>query len=226
MNEDRREAQHWADEWQIKQKKRKRLIVFLVILAIAAVGVVNHYVSIFLSRSLYGSAEEMKAALQGRYETDYAEDIEINGDIITLTYYNESHYDLEYAEKYGYSDYEDSVYEDTVSEWSYRTGEIKGTWMDTIKVDKDGNLVYYSQVYKKTDAPKPTPIDPSELSLFKQGYDSAQDDSEAAGSEAEAETEEELLSEEALQSEESRLETEAAADSAGVEALAGGTTED
>lgn len=226
MNQDRRDAQLWAEEWKIKQRNRRRLIAILAIAVIVGVGVLNHYVSILFSRTTYGSAEEMKAALQGRYETDYAEDIVIDGDTITLTYYNPSHYSLEYAEEYGYSEYDDSVYEDTVEEWDFRSGQIKGGWMDVISVDKEGNLVYYQQTFKKTDDPKPVPIDPSELSLYKKGYsDSEQarsgDDAEyEEGEEAEYSEEAEAPEEEAA-AEESRLETEEAAENAGIEAIEG-----
>ena len=104
--------------------------------------------------------------------------------------------------------------------------------MDTIKVNKDGSLDYYGQIFRKTDDPKPTPLDPSELSLFKQGYDSAQDELDALvedGSDADTAPEgEESAAEEdeAMEASlESKMETQEAADSAGVEALAGGSGE-
>lgn len=230
MDKDRRAAQQWAEEWKIKQKNRRILRTILIVLLIAAIGVGLHFVGVYIGRTTYASAEEMKTALQGRYETDYAEDIEIEGDKVTLTYYNPSHYSLEYAEEYGYSDYEDSVYEDTVTKWDYRNGAIKCGWMDEIVVNKDGNLVYYEQVFKKTNDPKPTPLDPSELSLFKQGYDSAQEELDALTEEGSAAAEgEEAVSEEVLDgieaSQESLTETQEAADSAGVEAIAGGSGE-
>ena len=232
MDQDRREAQLWAEEWKIKQRNRRILRVVLALVLICAIGVGLHYVGIMVSRMTFNSAEEMKAYLQGRYETDYAEDIVIEGDTVTLTYYNPSHYSLEYAEEYGYSEYEDSVYEDTVKEWDFRSGEIKGNWMDTIQVNKDGSLDYYGQIFRKTDDPKPTPLDPSELSLFKQGYDSAQDELDALvedGSDADTAPEgEESAAEEdeAMEASlESKVETQEAADSAGVEALAGGSGE-
>ena len=223
MTQDRRDAMYWAEEWRIKQRNRKILLTVVAILAIALLAFIINYVSIMVSRTTYASEEEMKAALQGRYETDYAEDIVIDGDSLTLTYYNQSHYDLEYAEKYGYSDYEDSVYDDEVVEWDYRRGQIKLKWMDTITVDKSGNLVYYHQQYKKTNEPKPTPLDPSLLSQYKQGYedglnageedaDSSDDAASGAGL-----TEEEQEAQDAVQ--ESQDETQAAAEEAGVEPL-------
>ena len=105
----------------------------------------------------------MRAAMQGRYETDYCEDIEIIGDDVTLTYYEISHYDPDYAEKYGYSEYDDSVYEDSVEKWDYRNGVIKCRWMDDLIIDKQGNIRYYNQTFVKTDADKPVPFDRSIL---------------------------------------------------------------
>ena len=223
MTQDRRDAMHWAEEWRIRQRNKRILLIVLAIVAVALLAFIINYVSIMVSRTTYASEEEMKAALQGRYETDYAEDIVIDGDSLTLTYYNQSHYDLEYAEKYGYSDYEDSVYDDEVVEWDYRRGQIKLKWMDTITVDKSGNLVYCHQQYKKTNEPKPTPLDPSLLSQYKQGYedglnageedaDSSDDAASGAGL-----TEEEQEAQDAVQ--ESQDETQAAAEEAGVEPL-------
>jgi hypothetical protein len=223
MTQDRRDAMHWAEEWRIRQRNKRILLIVVAVLAVALLAFIINYVSIMVSRTTYASEEEMKAALQGRYETDYAEDIVIDGDSLTLTYYNQSHYDLEYAEKYGYSDYEDSVYDDEIVEWDYRRGQIKLKWMDTITVDKSGNLVYYHQQYKKTNEPKPTPLDPSLLSQYKQGYedglnageedaDSSDDAASGAGL-----TEEEQEAQDAVQ--ESQDETQAAAEEAGVEPL-------
>lgn len=231
MSQDRRDAMRWAEEWRIKQRNKKILYIVLGVVAVAVLAAVISYVSVIVSRTIYASEEEMKTALQGRFETDYAEDIVIDGDNVTLTYYNQSHYDLEYAERYGYSDYEDSVYDDVVTEWDYRHGQIKLKWMDTLKVDKEGNLVYYNQTFKKTDNPPPTPLDPSELSIYKKAYEDAQaeedaaaaDESAEAGTDAAADaengtpelTEEEQAAQEAVQ--ESQLETQAAANEAGIE---------
>jgi hypothetical protein len=223
MTQDRRDAMHWAEEWRIRQRNKRILLIVLAIVAVAVLAFIINYVSIMVSRTTYASEEEMKAALQGRYETDYAEDIVIDGDSLTLTYYNQSHYDLEYAEKYGYSDYEDSVYDDEIVEWDYRRGQIKLKWMDTITVDKSGNLVYYHQQYKKTNDPKPTPLDPSLLSQYKQGYeDGLNAGEEDAGASDDAAsgaglTEEEQEAQDAVQ--ESQDETQAAAEEAGVEPL-------
>ena len=222
MDQYRRDAMHWAEEWNIRQRNRKIITAVIVVIAVILLGFVINYVSILGSRTVYGSEEEMKAALQGRFVTDYAEDIEISGDDIMLTYYNQSHYDLDYAEEYGYSEYDDSVYEDRIVKWDYRRGAIECDWMDTITVDKDGNLVYYHQTYRKTDEPRPEPLDPTELSLYKKGYsdseaaNSSSDDEDAEDAEAaEGMTEEEQAAQEA--SEESREETQAAAEEAGIE---------
>ncbi len=223
MTQDRRDAMHWAEEWRIRQRNKRILLIVVAVLAVALLAFIINYVSIMVSRTTYASEEEMKAALQGRYETDYAEDIVIDGDSLTLTYYNQSHYDLEYAEKYGYSDYEDSVYDDEIVEWDYRRGQIKLKWMDTITVDKSGNLVYYHQQYKKTNDPKPTPLDPSLLSQYKQGYEdglnAGEEDADTSDDAASGAglTEEEQEAQDAVQ--ESQDETQAAAEEAGVEPL-------
>ncbi|MBQ6389790.1 MAG: hypothetical protein IJH90_09320 [Mogibacterium sp.] len=163
MDQDRRDAQAWATEWQIKRKNRRWLVLGAVVLVIAALYFIINFLTVHMTRTTYGSVEEMRAALQGRFETDYAEDFEIIGDDVTLTYYERSHYDLDFAQRYGYSEYDDSVYEDTVEEWDYRHGVIKCRWMAEIKVDKDGDLEYYGQKFRKSNDPKPVPFDPSIL---------------------------------------------------------------
>lgn len=159
MDQDRRDAQAWAMEWQIRQKRKKVIMALVGIIAVVAVGFLFHFVNIRTTRTVFNSEEEMRAALQGRYESDYFQDIEIMGDDVTNTYYEISHYDLEYAKTYGYYDGEDSVFEDQVVEWDYRHGVIKMRWMDEITVDKDGNITYLSTTLKKSDAPKPEPFD-------------------------------------------------------------------
>ncbi len=224
MNQDRRDAMHWAEEWRIKQRNKRILLIVLAILAIALLAFIINYVSIMVSRTTYASEEEMRSALQGRFVTDYAEDIVIDGDTLTLTYYNRSHYDLEYLEKYGYSDFDDSMYDDEIVKWDYRRGEIKFKWMDSITVDKEGNLVYYHQQYKRTNEPRPTPLDPSILSQYKKAYEDSLDgqeeetedgsDTAASGTEM---TDEEQEAQDAVQ--ESQDETQEAAEEAGVEPL-------
>ena len=168
MDQDRRDAAAWAKEWQIRQKNRRILYVLAAIALIAAVSFTIKFVIVHTERTTFGSEEEMRAAMQGRYarERDY-EDIIIEGDTITQTYLAFSHYDREYAERYGYDyDEEDSVYDDTIVEWDYRHGVIKTEWMGDIIVDKDGNIrrgdSYYGTFYK-TDTPRPEPIDPATL---------------------------------------------------------------
>lgn len=161
--QDRRDANAWATEWNIKRRNRSVLLAVGAVLVIAAFIWLSNLISIHATRTTFGSEEEMRAALQGRFETDYCEDIEIVEDNITLTYYEISHYDQDYAEKYGYSEYDDSVYDDVVKEWDYRHGVIKCKWMSDITVDSSGNLKYYSQTFVKTDDPKPVPFDPSVL---------------------------------------------------------------
>lgn len=199
LDQDRRDAKAWAQEWHIKQKNMKFLRVVAIIAAIAALYFITNFAIVHATRTTFGSVEEMRAALQGRFETDYCEDIEIIGDDITLTYYEISHYDSEYAEKYGYSEYEDSVYDDKIVEWDYRHGLIKCEWMSDIKVDKDGNLRYYSETFVKTDAPKPEPIDPSTLTGGSVTWDTEGEDPEAIDEAAEAVQEEQEMTEESAE---------------------------
>lgn len=209
MTEDRRAANAWAMEWQIKQKNRRIILTIVAILLIIAICFGIKFITVHATRTTYGSEEEMRAALQGRFETDYCEDIEIIGDDLILTYYEISHYDVDYAEKYGYSQYDDSVYEDTVAKWDYRNGVIKMNWMSEIKVDKDGNLVYYDTPFQKTDAEKPIPFDPSILNK-----DSAEETPEAELSEEEQEAAE--AAQESLEETEKDSEAFAAEASEGV----------
>ena len=168
MDQDRRDAAAWAKEWYIRQKNRRLLMVIAGIALIAAIVTVVRFAIIHIERTTFGSVEEMRAAMQGRYaiERDY-EDIYIDGDTITLTYLSYSHYDRRYAEEYGYNyDEEDSVYEDDVAEWDYRHGVIKTRWMGDIIVDKNGNIRrgdYSYSTFYRTDKPRPEPIDPSTL---------------------------------------------------------------
>lgn len=168
MDQDRRDAAAWAKEWQIKQKNRRLLMVLGGIALIAVMIWAVRFAIIHIERTTFGSVEEMRAAMQGRYaiERDY-EDIYIEGDHITLTYLAFSHYDRRYAEEYGYNyDEEDSVYEDDVAEWDYRHGVIKTRWMGDIIVDKNGNIRrgdYSYSTFYRTDKPRPEPIDPSTL---------------------------------------------------------------
>ncbi|MBQ3290944.1 MAG: hypothetical protein IJH43_01045 [Mogibacterium sp.] len=163
MDNDRRDARTWAQEWSIRQRNLRIIKVLAIIAIIIALYFVIHFITVTATRTTFHSVEEMRAAMQGRYETDYCEDIEIIGDDVTLTYYEISHYDPDYAEKYGYSEYDDSVYEDSVEKWDYRNGVIKCRWMDDLIIDKQGNIRYYNQTFVKTDADKPVPFDRSIL---------------------------------------------------------------
>ena len=169
MDQDRRDAAAWAKEWQIRQKNRRLLMALGFIALLAMIGYMIYFTIVHVERTTFKSVEDMRKAMQGRYaiERDY-EDIIIEGDEITLTYMSFSHYDREFAEKYGY-DYsgEDSVYDDHIEEWDYRNGVIRTQWMGDIIVDKNGNIRrgdrYYSTFFR-TDKPRPEPIDPSTLS--------------------------------------------------------------
>ena len=163
MDNDRRDARTWAQEWSIRQRNLRIIKVLAIIAIIIALYFVIHFITVTATRTTFHSVEEMRAAMQGRYETDYCEDIEIIGDDVTLTYYEISHYDPDYAEKYGYSGYDDSVYEDSVEKWDYRNGVIKCRWMDDLIIDKQGNIRYYNQTFVKTDADRPVPFDRSIL---------------------------------------------------------------
>ena len=169
MDQDRRDAAAWAKEWQIRQKNRRLLMALGFIALLAMIGYMIYFTIVHVERTTFKSVEDMRKAMQGRYaiERDY-EDIIVEGDEIILTYMSFSHYDREFAEKYGY-DYsgEDSVYDDHIEEWDYRNGVIRTQWMGDIIVDKNGNIRrgdrYYSTFFR-TDKPRPEPIDPSTLS--------------------------------------------------------------
>ena len=168
MDQDRRDANAWAKEWYIRQKNRRLLMVLGAVLLVAAIGYAVHFTIVHVERTTFRSTEDMRKAMQGRFamERDY-EDIIIEGDEITLTYLAYTHYNREYAERYGYDyDEQDSVYEDHVVKWDYRNGVIRTEWMGDLIVDKNGNLrrgdSYYGTFYK-TDKPRPEPIDPSTL---------------------------------------------------------------
>ena len=207
MDQDRRDAAAWAKEWQIRQKNRRLLIVLGALLLVAVIGYIVHFTIVHVERTTFHSVEEMRKAMQGRYaiESDY-EDIVIDGDEIVLTYLAYTHYNRDYAERYGYNyDEQDSIYEDHVVEWDYRNGVIRTGWMGDIFVDKNGNIrrgdSYYGTFYK-TDKPRPEPIDPSTLKNPDGDFD------------AEIPIEEEEAFEEREESIES---TEDAAEDAGIE---------
>lgn len=178
---------------------------FLLFLALAAY--VINFTIVHVQRTTFKSVEDMRKNMQGRYAIDrYYEDIVIEGDEIVLTYLAYSHYNKDYAERYGYNyDEYDSVYEDHIVEWDYRQGVIRTGWMGDIIVDKNGNIRRensYPETFYKTDDPRPEPIDPSTLS------------NPDGDSDAELSTEEEESIEEREESIES---TEDAAEDAGLE---------
>lgn len=165
MDESRRHAEAWATEWRLRKRNRRIVtIVVAVVVAIVVIGTIG-YLSNRISRSTYSSAEEMKAAVQGRYaiESSYT-DLIIEGDEVTLTYLAYSHYNRDYAERYGYDADKDSVLTDHIVKWDYKHGVLKTEWMDDLIIDKDGNIHRgkYTVLYK-TDRPRPEPIDPATL---------------------------------------------------------------
>lgn len=169
MDQDRRDAAAWAKEWYIRQKNRRLLLALAFLLLLAAVAYIVHFTVVHVERTTFRSVEDMRKAMQGRYAIEQSyQDIVIDGDDLVLTYMSFSHYNREYAERYGYDYYgDDSVYEDHVVKWDYRNGVIKTGWMGDMIVDKNGNIrredMYYGTFYK-TDKPRPEPIDPSTLS--------------------------------------------------------------
>lgn len=165
MDESRRHAEAWAAEWRLRKRNRLILTIVLAVVALAVVITAVSYFSILATRSTYASEEEMKAAVQGRYALDSSYmDLVIDGDEVTLTYLAYSHYDRNYAERYGYDADEDSVYTDHVVKWDYKHGVLKTEWMEDLIIDKDGNIHKnkYTVLYK-TDRPRPEPIDPATL---------------------------------------------------------------
>ncbi len=165
MDQDRREAAAWAAEWQIRHKRNRAIAVIAAVVLIALAGLAVSLITVKVTRTTYSSAEEMREAVQGRYayERSY-EDVVIDGDELTLTYLAMSHYDRDYAERYGYDADKDSVYKDRIVKWDYRWGVLKTEWMGDFVVDKDGNLHRGSySVFYKTDRPRPEPLDPATL---------------------------------------------------------------
>ncbi|MBE6040971.1 MAG: hypothetical protein E7220_00440 [Clostridiales bacterium] len=190
ISQNRREAIAWAEDWAIRRRNRKIITVFVTIAAVIAIAMIINFIVIASTRMTFSSEEEMRAALQGRYIFGKYEDIVIEGDDITLTYFEITHYDLDYAEEYGYSEYDDSVYEDVVEEWDYRHGVIKCKWMEDITVDKEGRLRYYNEDFEKTDKPKPVPIDKSLLDKSDNKTDADTEGDEGMNEEALEEQEE------------------------------------
>lgn len=173
MDQNRKDAAAWAREWQIRRKNRRILYVIAGILIVAALGFLIRFIVVKAERTTFRSADEMRQAVQGRYENDYYEDLVIDGDRVTLTYLAFSHYDRDYAERYGYDpDDKDSVFTDRIVKWDYRHGVLKTEWMGDLVIDKAGNIrredSYYGTFFK-TDRPRPDPIDPSTLNNGTEG---------------------------------------------------------
>jgi hypothetical protein len=177
MDQYRREAAAWAEEWRIEHKRKRIIAAAAAVILIAVIAFAVVFITRMAMRTTFSSADEMKEAVQGRYAIGrYYEDIVIEGNNITHTYLAWSHYDRRYAEEYGYDADEDSVYEDRVVKWDYKRGVIKTEWMGDFIVDKDGNLRRGSySIYYKTDEPRPDPIDPATL-----GQPSSDEEADAA----------------------------------------------
>lgn len=188
MDQDRREAAAWAEEWRIEHKRKRIIAAAAAMILIAVIAFAVVFITRMAMRMTFSSADEMREAMQGRYAIGrYYEDIIIDGNNITHTYLAWSHYDRRYAEEYGYDADEDHVYEDRVVKWDYRRGVIKTEWMGDFIVDKDGNLHRGSySVYYKTDEPRPEPIDPA--TLGQPSEDTSGDGDAADGNEATEDT--------------------------------------
>lgn len=165
MDESRRHAQAWAEEWRLRKRNRRIVTIVVAVIAVIVVFGVIGYMSNYIPRMKFNSEEEMKAAVQGRYaiESSYT-DLIIEGDEVTLTYLAYSHYNRDYAERYGYDADKDNVLTDHIVKWDYKHGVLKTEWMDDLIIDKDGNIHRgkYTTLYKTT-RPRPEPIDPATL---------------------------------------------------------------
>ena len=166
MDESRRHAEAWAQEWRLRKRNKTLItVIAVVVLLVAAISLMSYF-SNRVGRMTFSSEEEMKAAVQGRYalDTSYT-DLVIEGDKVTNTYWSYSHYNRDYAERYGYDAEQDSVHTDYIVKWDYKHGVLKTEWMGDLIIDKDGNIHKgkYTVLYK-TDRPRPDPIDPATLS--------------------------------------------------------------
>lgn len=179
MDQDRRDAAAWAEEWRIKHKNRKIIGVIAAIAFVVLAVWGASRISEIMNRTIFSSEAEMREAMQGRFAIErWYEDIIIEGDEVTLTFLSMSHYDRDYAERHGYDYEEDSVYHDRVVEWDYRHGVIRTEWMSEMIVDKKGNIRRYGNTtYYRTNKPRPEPIDPATLNYngIGDGGDSAGD---------------------------------------------------
>lgn len=209
MDQDRRDAAAWAEEWRIRHKNRKIITVFAVIVFIVATVWGVSRISELMNRTIFSSEAEMREAMQGRFAIErWYEDIIIEGDEVTLTFLSLSHYDRDYAERNGYDYEEDSVYHDRVVEWDYRHGVIRTEWMSEMVVDKKGNIRRYGNTtYYRTDKPRPEPIDP--VTLNNHGGNGGESAGDSAGISEESEKDIEAR-------EESLEATQEAASAAGV----------
>ena len=79
-DQNRRDAMYWAEEWRIKQRKRKILIAIGAVVAVIALGFIINYISILGSRTVFSSEEEMKAYVQGRFAAERYVEFDFDGD--------------------------------------------------------------------------------------------------------------------------------------------------
>lgn len=154
MDQDRQDAQNWANEWSIRNKNKKTIIAIVAILIGVLIFIGLKYVSIMVSRTTYGDTTDMRESMQGRYVYDEYQEIVIDGDTVYLTYYDVREYDPN-SDDNQYNpftgSYLDSTYDDKVTKWDYKKGVIETSWLGDLIVDTDMNIIYNERTFKKTD---------------------------------------------------------------------------
>ena len=137
--QDRERIGRWEQDWAIRKKNRRLIIVCVAVLVIGLLVLLVSAGAMMLTRTTYSSEEEMSKAVEGCYLYEDFIMIVIFDGQVELTYFN------------SWDDTGDSVFNDTVKKWNYRTGTIKMNWMDDITIDKDGNPVFSGRTYRKVD---------------------------------------------------------------------------
>ena len=62
MDESRRHAQAWAEEWRLRKRNRRIVTIVVAVIAVIVVFGVIGYMSNYIPRMKFNSEEEMKAA--------------------------------------------------------------------------------------------------------------------------------------------------------------------
>ena len=60
LDQNRRDAMYWAEEWRIKQRRRRIFTGIGAVIAVVALGFLINYISILGSRMVFSSEEEMR----------------------------------------------------------------------------------------------------------------------------------------------------------------------